>query len=150
MTRFKKIKPEKRIEQDVRWWLARNSFWSEVFDSKGTYSEGKGRYAKSIGLPVGTPDLLAWHKSGVGAMIELKAPGKLESLSLQQYQFLMRGIEQNAFAVVVDSTERLETLWKEWNSLRSKDGLQMASKFLMEQLPKRISHGGRLIPAPRS
>ena len=150
MSRFNSIKPEKRVEQEVRFWCARNGIWTEVYDSKATYSEAKGRYSRSLGLPVGTPDLQGVSQEGLAVTIELKAPGKIENVSLDQYQFLLRVLDHHGFAAVIDSVERLDLLWKEWNSLRKDQDLKTASKYLLSHLPKMITHKGRKVIAPRA
>lgn len=148
--RFKKIKPEKQVEQAVHWWACRNDIWLNVYDSKGSYSEAKGRYSKNLGLVKGHPDFAGYHKSGLAVVIELKAEGKLNNTSLEQYQYLVRCLDYNVFAVVADSVERVDYLWTEWNNLRKNQDPKTASQFLLNELPKKITHGGRIIPSPRA
>ena len=147
MTRFKQIKPEKRVEQEVMWWLTRNGFWVNIYDSKATYSKRKSAYTRNPGIVTGHPDLLGLSPDGILVAVELKAPGKLETVTLDQYNFVRRVIDNHGFAAVIDSQSRLQELWDMYKSLHS-ISLSEASKFLRASLPKRITHSDRLVPAP--
>jgi len=144
---FKTIKPEKKVEQAIHWWLTRNKIWVNIYDSKGEYSAARGKYKRKDGLVVGHPDLLGSSSDGLLVAIELKAPGKLEGVSLEQFLFLRRMIDQYAFAAVIDSEELLQALWDQYKNLRSKCPKD-ASKFLLSQLPKKVTIDGRKVFAP--
>lgn len=81
----------------------------------------------------GFPDIVGNTLSGRILWIELKAKGRCSSLREAQRHFLEKKIQQNCFAVVVDSAERLAQYWKGYNSLKSD---QEKQAYLFDCLPK--------------
>jgi hypothetical protein len=95
-------KPEKAVEFEVLAWCKDHGFDMSVVDSS-TYGVRYGLNKTSESLP----DLVG-NVGMYSVWIELKAPGKLSTISIRQHAFLKRKIEAGAFAVCVDSAKLLE------------------------------------------
>ena len=127
-------KPEKQVEFDVITWCMGHGLAVDVVESKATFSRRANRYLRG-NAPRGMPDLVGNDYLGRSAWIELKAPGRLSTLRLDQYQFLMKKIQQGCFAVVVDSVKRLEEYRSEWLKLIDTNAADQAQEYLREILP---------------
>lgn len=115
---MRNMKPEKMVQNRIMFWAHQNGFWLHIIEAKAQYSVHLKRYSKkNSGAPAGFPDLVGIGPGGIPCFIELKAPGKLSTLRLNQEIFLMEAINRGAFAVVTDSENHLEAIWKEWKSL---------------------------------
>jgi hypothetical protein len=144
MRKSKGISPEELVKREVLCWSF-TKYWSlDVYDSKGTYSQSRGAYSKNIGMKSGTPDLIGCDNQGLAVYLELKKLGHRGSCRLSQRQFLERKIQANAFALVCDSVEYLESVYTEWISLRS-ISLEKAKSFLLEKLPNKVLINGKTI-----
>lgn len=129
-------KPEKITESSCLTWLNVNGFVSDVFDSKAIFSAKIGRYKKNYCLPEGCSDLIASDPVGRACYIELKAKGKRNNISLEQFKFLSRRIDGHCFAVVVDSAQCLEHYYKEWSGFIRASNFNGARDYLRSMLPK--------------
>jgi len=109
--RAKNKKPEKEVEKEVMAWLKRNAFYCHVVESKAVFSEKTGSYLHGQATP-GFPDVVGCAGDGTAVFIELKAKGKISTVSFKQYSFLRRAIEHNAFACVTDSEDDLKFKWE--------------------------------------
>ena len=116
-------------------WLERHGFSCHVIESKAVFSKAAGRYLHGQTVS-GMPDIVGCAPTGVAVFIEAKAPGKIRSLSDAQREFLLTKIEHRAFAVCVDSAERLDELFAQWTQLQP----SLAKQYLIGELP----------PVPRS
>lgn len=134
----KMIKPEKIIEQQVKAWAAQNKITIYVFDAK--MIKTTAGMQKNTGIQTGTPDLLGYDQDGRFIAIELKAPGKRNSTTLDQYLFLVRAIESGCFACVCDDVQELEIMYHQFKLRRIN---------LLEMLPLRVTVEGKTIPAPK-
>lgn len=113
---MKTLKPEKIVEIWCMDWCARKGWRVCVIESKATFSKKVGRYLRSRAAPVGHSDLVGCTDTGHGVFIELKAPGKLNTLSEEQEKFLLERRACGAFTAVVDSPELLDKLWEEFKT----------------------------------
>lgn len=132
----KNEKPEFEFKKVMVKWLSDNGWECDVVESKAVYNFAAGRYDHGQ-AEAGFSDIVGvvpW--AGVGAFIELKAPGKRSTLKPHQRDFLLRKIKKGAFGVCVDSIEILSDTYKCWLALR-KEGMNRESiVFLIECLPK--------------
>lgn len=124
----KNKKPEKEVEQEVLEWAERQNIYLHVIEAKAVFSASAGRYLSGQ-CESGMPDLIGNNNSGQSLYIELKAKGRRSNLSLDQYQFLKNKIDQNCFAVVVDSAHCLNEFYYTWLNSKNKSG------FLSSVLP---------------
>ena len=112
-------------------WM-RESGWSvDVVEAKGVYNAQAGRYLDGQ-TEAGMSDIVGCTPQGIGAFVEAKAPGKLSTLRPAQREFLIDKIRCGAFAVVVDSVDRLNRLYRKWWSM---SGRTESIQFLMSELP---------------
>jgi len=130
-------RPEKAVEAQVLLWLKSRQFQAWVIDAS-TYvsskSAGSPKYYKQSHAPVGHSDIAGICPGGRAFFCELKAPGKIGTLTQKQHNFLKNCIESNAFAVCVDSCERLSELWSRFNSI---ENLEKRKQFLIQSLKKK-------------
>lgn len=94
-------------------WLKDNDFSCHVIEAKATYNPKAGAYV-SAPVIAGMPDVIGCTPDGSACFIELKAPGRLNTLKPHQRAFLLKKLEYGCFAVVVDSVELLSKLYSEW------------------------------------
>jgi hypothetical protein len=126
-------KPEKLVEKDCLDWALKNQIFLHVVESKAVFSQGAGRYLSGQAQS-GFPDIVGNNNDGQVLWIELKAIDRRCTLSPLQYIFLKTKIEQNCFAVVVDSADRLHEYYYTWKS--SKNPISYLSSLL--PVPKQI------------
>jgi len=107
-------RPEKDLERLVMAWLDLNKFDCNVVEAKAAYNPKIKRYLGGPTIP-GFSDIVGNTKDGIAVFIELKAPGKLSTISFDQYTFLKRKILHGCFATCVDSVDMLSTIYKNWN-----------------------------------
>lgn len=114
-------KPEKLVEKDVLEWAKQNSVFVHVVESKAVWSMEAGRYVEGQ-AEAGYPDLSGNNNYGQSVWIELKAKDRRHNLSPAQYKFLSDKIEQGCFAVVVDSSSRLNDYYYTWLKSKNQKG----------------------------
>lgn len=131
--RKKNHAPEKVVEKQVLAWLSGQGFCVSVVESKAHYSKAAGAYLGQS-APSGFPDIVGNDRHGRAIYIELKAPGKLSTVRPAQVLFLLRKIETNCFACVIDSLERLQELYQFWDQTVERDARE---NYLRSRLPKK-------------
>lgn len=129
------LKPEKQVEKNILPMCDALGLSVDVIDSKATFSEKLGCYTKSKAAPEGFPDLVGNNQQGRAVFIELKAKGKLATLSQLQRQFLELKAHQGCFAVAVDCPTMLKDLYLSW--LETEESQK--ADFLIQTLGKRHS-----------
>lgn len=139
--KIKGFTPEKKVEQEIMAWAMLNGWSLSVLDSKALKINGKMR--SNPGIPVGCPDLVGNCPNGFAAYIELKRANADVICRVSQRNFLLRKIDSNAFACVVDSAEKLERLYSRWVALRE-ISLNEARDSLREALPKKVLIDGKI------
>lgn len=142
--RRKNEKPEKDVEKDCVKWMRDNGWSVNIFEAKATYSPEAGRYIQQ-GMKAGTCDCIGNTDLGVAVAIEFKALGKLSTFNrednFRQRNFIVTKINSNAFACVVDSVDRLSSIYLRWMELKSDAGA--ARNYLLSMLPQ-VSEKTRL------
>lgn len=132
-------KPEKLVEEACLKWMRSLGWFVNVFEAKASLTKD-GIY-KSSRMKPGTPDIIGVTPDGIPVFIELKAKDRRSMFNrednVRQQEFINRAIDCCSFAVVVDSVERLEQFWDEWNHHVFKYGKKEARKYLYEALPKK-------------
>lgn len=123
----KRKRPEKEVEREVKDWCEEFGWDVTVIDSG--FHEGERSKVGEYGFS----DLAGNTPEGLSCYIELKAKGKISTLSIQQYLFLRRKIEKNCFAVVVDSAQLLGNLYRAF--LVSTD----KKAYLISRLPEKFN-----------
>lgn len=105
-------KPEKQItEPAIMGWCASQGWDVSVVESKAVYSKATGRYTNQQ-AESGMSDLVGNTNSGLAVFIELKAPGRRNSIRDGQHDFLMRKIQSGCFAVCTDSVDHISKIWR--------------------------------------
>lgn len=115
--RQKNKKPERETEKAVLLWAKDNGFFLHVIEAS-SYDPILRRKG-SAKAQSGMSDLIGNTPSGLSCYIELKAKDRRSTLSEQQRHFLMQKIDQNCFAVVVDSVDKVSQYWKGFCSLKT-------------------------------
>lgn len=121
--------PEKIVEKEVLAMAQEIGLDLSVIDSKAIYSKNQDRYTKNYCVPEGAPDLWGCDSNGVAVYVELKAPGKLNTLSHKQRQFLQRKAALGCFAIAVDSPQMLFEMYLNWRKF-GKSYLEEALRLL--------------------
>jgi hypothetical protein len=129
---MKPLTPEKLVEKEVLEACKQLNIDVDVIESKATFSKNLGRYTQSRSAPEGMSDLVGNDREGLSVYIELKARGKLRTLRPKQKAFLLRKIENNCFAVCVDSADLLFELYYQF--FRSGDDLRAGREVLLNHL----------------
>lgn len=132
---------EKYVESQVLAWAFQNRWSLDVVDSKAVRG-GSGRFVRNSGVKVGTSDIVGCTHLGLAAYLELKRPGKGSICRLEQRQFLERKIEANAFALVVDDPQYLQTVYFHFVSLND---LQERRAYLKALLPTKVLVQGLVV-----
>lgn len=130
--------PERDTERAVLRWAKDNGFFFHVVESS-RFDPLLGQMG-SAKAQAGMSDLIGNTPNGLACFVELKAKGRRSALSEQQRHFLKQKIEQNCFAVVVDSAESIARQWSEFCSCSSQTKRQ---EYLMHSLPKEKSRPPR-------
>lgn len=140
--------PEKDVELACKLWLELNGFTNiEIYDSKAVFSNG---HWHNRSVATGHSDCGATcpekDAPGVQAWLEFKAKGKLATFlkdgNERQRDFIISRIHAHCFAVVIDSSELLEAIYKEWLKCRSIDPA-CAKQYLLSCLPTRKSSSSK-------
>lgn len=126
--------PERDVQDLVMDWLRANNFSCNVVESKAVYNPKAGRYITGQAVE-GFTDICGCDESGLAVFIELKAPGKRNTLRHKQKEFILNKISYNAFACVIDSVDGLEFLYKRWLGLRFNKKMTDAQNMLRTALP---------------
>jgi hypothetical protein len=126
--------PEKIVEKEVIEWCKYRGFDISVVESKAVFSRAAGRYLRGQ-TKAGFSDLAGVTGDGTGAFIELKAKGRLGTISRSQFEFLYSKIRRGAFACCVDSADLLNSIYNEWLEVKSLDP-DVAKIILQDYLPK--------------
>lgn len=139
---MRNLKPEKRVEQEVMLWARKSGFDLSVVDSKAQYSPRLKMYLRrNRATNESVPDLVG-NNGSLAVFIELKAKGKRNNVSFEQWLFLRRKIEAGCFACVADSSKYLEDLWYKYNILLI--GVNDSrKKLLLQELPMPIEERKR-------
>lgn len=125
----KNLKPEKEVQIACVTWMRSLGWDVSIIESKATYDHKSGRYI-SQSVKAGYSDCSGNTNHGLSIYIEFKAPGRLSTLRFNQREFLLKKIESGCFAVCVDGTSLLKTLWKEFNLAEDKKA------YLISKLPE--------------
>ena len=125
----KNAKPEKVLEKQILEWALRRGFSLHVIEAKAVYSTAAGRYLRGQ-AEAGLPDLIG-NFGSLSVWVELKSKGRMGTLKEHQREFLVRKIEQECFAVCVDSVELLSEVFQAFISSVDK------IKLLLNALPQR-------------
>lgn len=131
---------EKAVEAEILAWCLSKGWSVDVIDSKAIRINGRMR--RNPGVIVGTSDVVGNCDIGLSVYVELKKRRGL--CRLEQYNFLKRKIEANAFGIVTDCAAHLEETYQLWLSLRD-TSLNEARKYLLSQLPKRVLVDKRVV-----
>jgi hypothetical protein len=83
----------------------------------------------------GFADCVGVHgPTGIAVFIEFKAPGRTSTLRPAQKHFLREKIKFNGFACVVDSVERLDMIFREFDTAR-RESFCRAQEYLNSVIP---------------
>ena len=126
--------PEKIVEKEIIAWCKSRGFDISIVESKAVFSRAAGRYLRGQ-TKAGFSDMAGVTGDGTGAFIELKAKGRLSTISRSQFDFLYSKIRKGAFACCVDSADLINKIYSDWLELKTSDP-EMAKKVLQEYLPK--------------
>lgn len=129
----KNAKPEKKVEAAHLIWFKENLFDVDVIEGKAVFNASEGRYLRGQVIP-GFSDIAGNDQFGHAVYVELKAPGRVSALRDEQYDFLMRKIYSNCFAIVSDNANRTAILYRHWLELPS---MESRREFLLKNLPKK-------------
>ena len=130
----KNKKPEKQTEKECLLWCQQNNVFCHVIEAS-SYDPILKRSTVSK-AQVGMSDLIGNNQHGLAMFIELKAKDRRSALSEHQRSFLIEKINQNCFAVVVDSREKLDHYYSEFSQLNDHADKR---KYLLSCLPKKRS-----------
>lgn len=120
--------PERAFAHQLLKHLRANGFSMDIVDSS-TFNKQAGYHTQSVHT-VGFSDLVGCCLEGRAIYIEVKAPGKRNTLRPAQRVFLTAKINSNAFAIVCDSLQSFDVQWASF--LLSVD----RKRYLLDQLPK--------------
>lgn len=136
----KKTKPRKKKNSAPEAALVKNFlkfakqhkalFDLNVIEAKAVYNQQAGMYLSGQ-VASGYPDISGNDKFGHAMFLEAKAPGKRSTLRADQYEFLMRKIEMNCFAICFDSIQYFKDTYKTWHALNIDD----RKNYLINELP---------------
>jgi len=129
ITNRKNEKPEAEFLLLLKKYLHGLGWDMTVIEAKANYSESSGRYTHGA-VASGYPDMSGNMPSGLAAYIEVKAPGKRNTIRPAQREFLIGKIGTNCFAIVCDSVKYFEQVHGEWLVASDK------KSYLLSQLPE--------------
>ena len=112
----KVIGPEKIVEKDILAMCKEIGLDMSIVDSGLEFTKNGGQ--KESDTEVGFSDLSGnlTDGSGIAAFVELKARGKIKTLTEKQRRFLLRKAEVGCFACAVDRPEILFSLFLAWKA----------------------------------
>ncbi len=129
--------PEKEVQKECVQLLTALGFEGQVYSAKAVYNPRAGRYISQTMAP-GTCDWQGATPEGTFAAVEFKAPGALKKFNIpknhRQKDYIIKKIEHNCFACVVDSAELLRQIYDGYcqTLLISKEAARL---FLLKNLP---------------
>ncbi len=127
-------KPENKVLIEHMDYFKDSDWFINRYESKAVKRVVGGKILwRQDGIVTGHPDLAGVTPLGVGAYLELKAPGKRSNLSTDQYSFLSSVISLGAFGIVSDSLAYTLTVYHIWTKSKDPKG------YLMAQLPTQKS-----------
>ena len=125
-------KPEREVQKAIFGWAKQNGIDLYVTDA----ASHNQRYDASP-FEQGHSDLSGDDPNGIAVYIECKAPGKMSTLSFNQYLFLKRKIERGCFAIHTDNPTRAESLYRRFLSLTHEGLHSVAQSELIGELPQK-------------
>lgn len=135
----KNDKPEKVVEKDCLAWMRAQGWQVQVYEAKATFDPRRGIY-RNQSMKAGNPDCMGVDSLGNAVAVEFKAPKKRSSFNSErrakQKEFILKRIEINTFACVVDSSAMLVQLYMQWLELKNNMQNKEAKELLLEALPK--------------
>lgn len=126
--RAKSTDPEKKFAHELLKHLRTIGFNIDVVDSS-TFNKQAGYHTQNV-TTAGFSDLVGCDNEGRAIYIEVKAPGKRNTLRPAQRVFLTAKINSNAFAIVCDSLASFDQQWSQYLMIVDR------KKYLLDQLPK--------------
>jgi len=129
--RAKNKAPEKDVQREVMAWFIAHGFFISVIESKAVFSASAGRYLRGQAVS-GFPDLVGCSPNGQATFVELKSPGRRNTLRDGQRDFLERAIAHGAFAVCTDTVDFLSMAYEHWLKVSGDN----KKTFLLSLLPK--------------
>lgn len=134
----KNKKPEKLVEKACLDWMRSLSWDVNIYEAKAVYNPD-GTY-RSNRMIAGVSDCMGLTPDGIPVYVEFKAKDKRSTFNLsknnRQRDFLVNKIKYCAFAVVVDSVEKLNEYWIGYKEVCVQSGKLHARDYLMSVLPK--------------
>lgn len=131
--------PEKDVEADCLEWMRGLSWDVNIYEAKAVYNPD-GTY-RSSRMKAGVCDCMGITPDGIPIYVEFKAKDRRSTFNADknynQRKFLLKKIQYCAFAVVVDSADRLMEYWDAWREAVANNGKLQARDYLMSVLPKR-------------
>lgn len=126
-------KPEAEVVKALKKFFKSQPDWFDVhvIEASANFNEGAGRYMNGA-VASGYPDMSGNDRYGHALYIEVKAKGKLATMSPAQYVFLERKVSLGCFAACVDSVDMFTTLYKTWLGARPEN----KQAYLMRHLKK--------------
>jgi len=138
--RKKNMKPEKEVEKACLLWMRSVGFEVQIYESKAIYNAKAGMYMANPGVKVGNCDCQGIMENGVSVAVEFKAPGRLSTFlkdtNTPQRDFIIKRINMNGFACVVDSVEMLQKIYLDWIAYKAVND-ECAKQFLLSSLPSK-------------
>ena len=135
----KNKKPEKEVEKACLEWMRSLSWDVNIYEAKAVYNPD-GTY-RSSRMKAGVCDCMGVTPEGIPIYVEFKAKDRRTTFNLdkniEQRKFLLKKIDYCAFAVVVDSAERLAEYWNGWRDVVMDGGLINGRDYLRSVLPKK-------------
>lgn len=128
------------VQRDIHFWALQNRWSLEVYDCRMIPSGGTMR--TNPGICVGHSDMAGFDSRGHAVYIELKKKRRRGLCRLEQYLFLHKKISAGAFGLVTDAPEHLEEIYRKWLSCENK------VEFLLQNLPRKVLAGNRVISSP--
>lgn len=125
--------PERQLQKEIIKWL--NSIGCSVnsIESKAQFSEVTQQYTSQTNID-GLSDIIGNDMHGRAIYIEMKAPGRRNTLRDNQRKFLIGKIRTNCFAIVADSKEYIEKAYGRYSDI-IRNG-ESTVPFLLNELPK--------------
>lgn len=120
--RRKNGSPEKLVEKEVLAWCKQQGWSCDVVESKAVYSVRAQSFLRGQARP-GFADIVGSTDEGLSVHLELKAPGRVSTVRMSQFEYLSEKIEKNCFAAVVDSAKRLESIYLEFRQSNNRKHL---------------------------
>lgn len=128
-------KPEKEVEEACLIYMRSLGWEVQIIESKATQVNGVWRQQS---VKAGNADCEGVMPDGNSVSVEFKAPGKLATFNQErnyrQKEFILRRINMNSFACVVDSADRLKEIYERWAKIKEINPAE-AKHYLLSMLP---------------